>query len=1418
MESKFILKINFIFSLLILLSIIVVFQSKKCGHENAQQNTKVNRINHHKNTRLLQSSSWTPIRIYIDYTTLDLQVSKIDKVQIDNIKKLMNHVGSLLQNIIKVKQESTNLVIKECDPQVTISPLVQNGVASDLVIFPYIDTTFDESTEAAAAYCAQDAISNRPLAGYIAFNKFLNFNLKNAFYYNTMLALHEMNHILSFSSSLFDQFITETGQVIPKTQVLITRQINGISRSMIATTKVLQAAKKHFNCNTMEGLELENQGGPGTAGSHWEARLMAGDFMIGQSYGEIVISDISLAMMEDSGWYSVNYYSAGLFRYGKNAGCDFVNTKCVNSGATKFHNEFTTSIGGDFCFSGRTSKGVSSLERGLTINSVYNYFSDLSMGGVINADYCPIAIDHQSAETYFVDNCWMGTSSIPSSMGEKMGPSSNCFMSSLVPQNDNNLNSFRGKYNSICYETTCDYLNSKFSVLIGNASVVCPSAGGAIKFPGFDGFLLCPDFNLICTRKFSCGDTIDCISKGVTTSTPTNYNYALNTEYIAALANPGNTFSSCIDNNFLINGVCSATCPDSYYANVLTKTCNSCIPNCLKCSDSLKCIKCKSGYFLDVSGQSCLNTCPLGTATIDDKCSSCTVENCAICDPNNLGQCMDCMNNTFLKNNTCTTDCGDGWYVDSLTRSCKKCTFDFCKNCSAEKCFTCETSKFLLESIQCVTECPNGYIASNSNCVNCKNPTECKKCLETNTSMCSECYPGKFLLNGRCLDKCPVGYFPDGSICEKCISGCNNCPDEFTCIDCATNFYKKGDICVKDCGTGYIPVNGICQACSVKNCHKCDANDVTKCTTCQTKTYFYSNTCVNPCPDGTFPNSSQVCEECLKDCQKCINKTTCSKCYENKVLHNNLCLDVCPDQFTPLNGKCAKCINTSCKNCDSTLRVCTSCTADKFMFKGSCYSTCPDGSYPSSTERICNECVKPCRNCIDDKSCKSCIDKYFLHGTTCVDLCPQGTVRVLVKCMICNDTNCLKCDTKNQSICLTCKENLLLFYGTCVTECPTGSYKVDTTCRYCIKGCKTCNNSTSCLVCEEKFNLLNSKTCIDICPDKYIKSAITNECLKCKSTCKTCLNTDSSKCSSCNSPSLLHEGNCVTRCPESFYASNGECLSCGIEKCATCNKNDQGIVCTKCIQGNLLWENNCILPPCPEGYGLISQTCQKCQVKNCKTCRSLTTCSECISENFLFGDKTCDFTCPLNYFKNPTTKKCEKCGNLCEECSDNKTCLKCVKTNVLLDKICVSKCPDGYVNINQKCEKCGTENCKLCLQTDPMICQLCITSLFLNNNKCVKVCPEYTFNKNSVCTSCPKFCQKCLNETVCTRCESLRVLLTDGSCSSDICPEGTTQINNTCVKCDPNSNCKRCDPKLLSKCTECYDQSIPVNGICNKLV
>ena len=120
-------------------------------------------------------------------------------------------------------------------------------------------------------------------------------------------------------------------------------------RTYINSAKVLEIARKYYNCPDLDGVELEEFGGEGTAGSHWEARILLGDLMNGFAYTEeMVISEFTLALLEDTGYYKANYYTGGLMRFGKNRGCDFVKKQCVNKITHKinplFYNEFYDTI------------------------------------------------------------------------------------------------------------------------------------------------------------------------------------------------------------------------------------------------------------------------------------------------------------------------------------------------------------------------------------------------------------------------------------------------------------------------------------------------------------------------------------------------------------------------------------------------------------------------------------------------------------------------------------------------------------------------------------------------------------------------------------------------------------------------------------------------------------------------------------------------------------------------------------------------------------------------------------------------------------------------------------------------------------------------------------------------------------------
>lgn len=42
---------------------------------------------------------------------------------------------------------------------------------------------------------------------------------------------------------------------------------------IMVTPRVVEEARRHFNCSDLEGAELEDQGEDGTALTHWEKRV-----------------------------------------------------------------------------------------------------------------------------------------------------------------------------------------------------------------------------------------------------------------------------------------------------------------------------------------------------------------------------------------------------------------------------------------------------------------------------------------------------------------------------------------------------------------------------------------------------------------------------------------------------------------------------------------------------------------------------------------------------------------------------------------------------------------------------------------------------------------------------------------------------------------------------------------------------------------------------------------------------------------------------------------------------------------------------------------------------------------------------------------------------------------------------------------
>ena len=499
------MKISF-FSLLILLSISFIF-THKCGHDLIKKKSHKISIDRIVKNRRGLSTDYTPIKIKVDYTYLESQ-NKLRASVLSDLKNILTDVTNYLSVLLEMKHEdidtNKNEINHYCDIPKVYSGIDRSLYENDLIIFPMIEPDLDEDTNAAAWVC-MSLTNEKPLAGVVEINPKLSFSKRDSSYYMKYLLLHELSHVLGFSSSFFKA-----------KRMTKTIRVNGVRKTVLSSEKVLEKARIHFNCENIQGIPLENQGGDGSAGSHWEARYMLGDYMISTDYPEMVISDITLAFFEDTGFYKVNYYTGGLFRFGKNQGCAFLENDCVSNGGalTLFPNEFCTEREASFCGSSHVSRGDCYITTYNSIESQFRHFRNSRLGGFRSADYCPVSYTYYDEELEnkynFPWSCHFGEN-VYEDFEEVIGGNSVCFDSSLVSK------SYGQKLDdlySMCFEVECVSESRELNIYIGNSIVTCPERGTVLNNPpGFVGQIKCPNYNNICTSKKWCNELFECIDK-----------------------------------------------------------------------------------------------------------------------------------------------------------------------------------------------------------------------------------------------------------------------------------------------------------------------------------------------------------------------------------------------------------------------------------------------------------------------------------------------------------------------------------------------------------------------------------------------------------------------------------------------------------------------------------------------------------------------------------------------------------------------------------------------------------------------------------------------------------------------------------------------------------------------------------------
>jgi hypothetical protein len=445
-------------------------------------------------TSIIREDSWGKMRFHVDWS----QLSSSDK---QKYEKYIDSAFVYFSNALKVHQISSSSSwddLFSSDPNCTIIKEKysnKNISGTDMIIL--IDSEFDYSKIyiGYSITCAYDPSTFQPIATYLKVNKaYMESSVDNEESL-IMLFIHEVSHSLGFSYEDMQNFRKIDGTSYETSELFTDISIRGLPpQRFLSTPKVKELARKAFDCPTLPGVQLESQGSERIALNHWDKRMMFTDYMNPQVLTDnIVYSDITLAVFEDSGWYLPNYTLGNSINFGFQAGCDFINKKCIFK---------QTAISSEFCFpddiqgpfgKGRANTGTfcdfsllnygkcDVFDMGFAIPTEYQYFSQDSLGGDTFCDFCPVNSK--------IFNC-RGISSPDIDSGEELGLDSRCFEGTLSIS-VSGLNSFAS-----CHRVKC--FDEYFVVFLGNQNATCAVGTKNIEFQGFYGNLACPEYEKVC--------------------------------------------------------------------------------------------------------------------------------------------------------------------------------------------------------------------------------------------------------------------------------------------------------------------------------------------------------------------------------------------------------------------------------------------------------------------------------------------------------------------------------------------------------------------------------------------------------------------------------------------------------------------------------------------------------------------------------------------------------------------------------------------------------------------------------------------------------------------------------------------------------------------------------------------------------
>jgi hypothetical protein len=260
-----------------------------------------------------------------------------------------------------------------------------------------------------------------------------------------------------------------------------------IGRWEVTTPTVRQVTRNHFDCQSLLGARLSQEDSASCFGDVFDPRYHFDDNLTplgGSADMAYSLSPLTLALLEDSGWYRVNFKKSTVPLFGRGAGCGFVEGNCIGPPRTKLPDYSQ----GYFCNDEHRNRQNADQPSGC--DYTHNHKADCSsleeteFGAV-----CPM-------RTVNIKSCSDQTNS-PIVAGEIYSANSRCFVTDTPT--------------SICLESYCNSVDSKIDIVVDRKVFQCDYEGQEVDL-GQGYSIKCPRLATVCPHLVC---PANCSGKGV---------------------------------------------------------------------------------------------------------------------------------------------------------------------------------------------------------------------------------------------------------------------------------------------------------------------------------------------------------------------------------------------------------------------------------------------------------------------------------------------------------------------------------------------------------------------------------------------------------------------------------------------------------------------------------------------------------------------------------------------------------------------------------------------------------------------------------------------------------------------------------------------------------------------------------------